>query len=97
MADLVLSKSLKDPLIQILKNSNVNYRKIIQKIKIKNYQKIYNAKNKTFESISNTNVLDNKSVIMYALSNAVSIASLLLTTSHLVINDSSTETNLDNF
>lgn len=97
LADLVLSKSLKDPLIQILKNSNVNYRKIIQKIKIKNYQKIYNAKNKTFESISNTNVLDNKSVIMYALSNAVSIASLLLTTSHLVINDSSTETNLDNF
>ncbi len=85
-ADIILQEALKAPLIQILKNSNVDYQKILKKIKDNNYQIIYNAKNKTFESIYDTNVLDNTLVLSKALNNAVSIASLLLTTSHLVIN-----------
>lgn len=85
-ADEILANALKIPLIQILKNSGVPYDKIITKIKKENYEILFNAKTKTFESIKNTNVLDNKKVLEQALTNAISIASLLLTTSHLVIN-----------
>lgn len=90
-ADVILSNALKEPLIQILKNSNVDYPEILKKIKDNDYQILYNAKNKTFESITDTNVLDSFLVLSSALKNAVSIASLLLTTSHLVINVSHKE------
>lgn len=95
-ADAILKEALKAPLIQILKNSSVNHTEIISQIKENNYQIIYNAKNKTFEPLNNTNVLDNKTVLTYALTNATSIASLLLTTSHLVINTTKTNLNLEN-
>ena len=95
-ADAILKEALKAPLIQILKNSSVNHTEIISQIKENNYQIIYNAKNKAFESLNNTNVLDNKTVLTYALTNATSIASLLLTTSHLVINTTKTNLNIEN-
>lgn len=57
-ADAILSNALKEPLIQILKNSNVDYPEILKKIRDNDYQILYNAKNKTFESITDTNVLD---------------------------------------
>ena len=85
-ADVILSNALKEPLIQILKNSNVDYPEILKKIRDNDYQILYNAKNKTFESITDTNVLDSFLVLSSALKNAISISSLLLTTSHLVIN-----------
>lgn len=85
MSDMILSESIKSPLIQILKNSNIDYPKIINQIKQNNYQELYNAKTKTFESLKETNVFDSKVVLESALTNAVSIATLLLTTSHLVI------------
>lgn len=84
-ADIIMQEALKSPLIQILKNSNVDYQKILNTIKDSNYQIIYNAQNKTFESITDTNVLDNTQVLIKALTNAISITSLLLTTTHLVI------------
>ena len=90
-ADKIMQEALKSPIIQILKNSNVNYKKILNKIKDNNYQIIYNAKNKTFESITDTNVLDNTLVLTKALTNAISIATLLLTTTHLVINTNTTK------
>ncbi len=85
-ADKILKEALKAPLIQILNNSNTDYQNILKKIKDNNYQILYNAKNKTFESIADTNVLDSILVLNSALKNAISIASLLLTTSHLIIN-----------
>ena len=85
-ADIILKDALKAPLIQILKNSNADYEQILKIITDNNYQILYNAKNKTFESIKDTNVLDSKLVLITAINNAVSIATLLITISHLVIN-----------
>lgn len=85
-ADAIMAKALTAPLIQILTNSNVDVTSTIKKIQDSNYQIIFNAKRKTFESITTTNVLDNLKVLEIALTNATSIAALLLTTSHLVIN-----------
>lgn len=98
LANHILNNALKAPLIQILKNSNIDYQEIIKKIKDNNYQIIFNAKNKTFEHINKTNVLDNLRVLKCAFNNALSIATLLLTTSHLVINtNTNSQLNLDEF
>ena len=98
LANHILSNALKAPLIQILKNSNIDYQEIIKKIKDNNYKILFNAKNKTFEPINKTNVLDNLRVLKCAFNNALSIATLLLTTSHLVINtNTNSQLNLDEF
>lgn len=97
IADNIYKEALKEPLKQILKNCNVDYEKIIDVLKNNNYNVIFNVKNKTFESIDNSNVLDNKIVLEKALINATSIASLLLTTSHLVINEQNIKPNVNNF
>lgn len=95
-ADAIMKEALKSPFIQILTNSNIDYHDIIKEIKNSNYKLLFNAQNKTFEPLINSNVLDNKDVLIYALTNAVSIASLLLTTSHLVINTKA-KVDSDNF
>ncbi len=96
-ANKIYKNALKEPLKQILYNCNINYEKIIEFVKNNNYSVIYNVKNKTFESIDNSNVLDNKIVLEKALINATSIASLLLTSSHLVINEQNIKPNVNNF
>lgn len=96
-ANKIYKGALKEPLKQILYNCNINYEKIIEFVKNNNYSVICNVKNKTFESIDNSNVLDNKIVLEKALINATSIASLLLTTSHLVINEQNIKPNVNNF
>ena len=64
-------------------------RKILVIIKIKNsnYQILYNVKSGQYEDIKNTTVLDPLSVVINALVNAISIASMLLSTTSLVINE----------
>ena len=96
-ANTILHDALKSPLIRILQNSNTNPEEIIKKIKDKDYKIIYNAKNKTFEPLNSTNVLDNLRVAKCAFNNALSIASMLLTTSHLVINTTPKNYSINSF
>ena len=56
-------------------------------MKKENYQILYNIKANNFENISHTNVIEPLEVVSYALKNAVSIACMLLSINHLIIND----------
>ena len=51
------------------------------------YERIYNVKTDSFESIENTSVLDSTEVLIKSLENAISITNLLLNTNSLVINE----------
>ena len=85
--DEVLKEALTKPLTQILINAGLNSQNIIENIIKNNYQSLYNVMTNTYESINNTSITDTKEIIINSLKNAVSIASMLLTTTSLVINE----------
>ena len=61
--------------------------KIKDYIKSNNFQKIYNIINDMYESVDDTSVLDPTSVVINSLVNATSIASMLLTTTSIIVNE----------
>ena len=87
-----MTKTL-DNLKQILYNAGVFDEKIIEEIKKSNFQKIYNVKSSLFEKNKQINIFDATDVLINALNNAVSIASMLLTTTSLIINEYKQEIN----
>lgn len=84
--DFILKKSLTGVIDKIVENTGVV--KDIKKLIIEsNFNSIYNFETDKLENISDTKIIDPLEVIIVALKNAVSIASLLLTTTSLVINE----------
>ena len=84
---IIIKKSLEKPFNKILENlgkSNNNYQEDIIK---SNYKKIYNYKTDSLISINNSNIYDPIDVVIVAFKNALSISSMLLSTSSLVINE----------
>ena len=75
------------PFKQILINSGLDDNEIYNNIKNSNFNKLYNINETDYENLDNTLVIDPKDVLVNALKNAVSISSMLLTTSHLIINE----------
>ena len=75
------------PFKQILINSGLNDKEIYDNIKKNNFNKLYNINKSNYENINDTLVIDPTFVLLNALKNAVSISSMLLTTSHLIINE----------
>lgn len=83
----ILQKVLQKPLEIILENAGLEKEKIINTLKENNWQKVYNIEKNTYEEIEKTDIIDPLKVEIYALENAISIASMLLTTSHIVIQE----------
>lgn len=83
----ILKEALKEPLKVILENAGLNYEIIINNIKKDNYNSLYNINNNTYENILKTQVIDTYKVVKTSLTNAISIAGMLLTTQSLVINE----------
>ncbi len=86
-ADKILINALKVPFKEIMYNSGLDSTKIINEIKNSNYQKIYNVVTEKYEDVNSTTILDPTEVIINSLTYAISIASMLLTTTSLVINE----------
>ena len=87
--DNILKKSLQKPFIKILENSGyANYEKIKNQIIDLKYKKIFNLKKSKLDTDI---IIDPYLVVVESLRNALSIATMLLTTNYLVINE---ETNL---
>ncbi len=78
--------SLDKPFKNIIENAGLD-NKIFEKIKSGDFKILYNVKSGNFENIENTTVIDPIDVIKESLKNAVSIASMLLSTSCLIINE----------
>ena len=95
-ADIIIKKALEKPFFQILQNAGINEFEIHEQIKKSNFQKLYNINTNTYEDIKTTSVLDPTEVIINSLSNACSIAGMLLTTSSLIINEHQNNLNMQN-
>ena len=85
--DNILNIALTEPFKKIIENCGADYNEIEALVRNSNYQKVYNLKTKKLEDIKNTTVLDPVEVLKTSLKNATSIASMLLTTNYLVINE----------
>ena len=83
----ILKKTLCTPLYQILENANISKEDIVYKLAEERYEVLYNVKTRSFESIYETGIIEPLEVVTYALKNAVSIACMILSINHLVIND----------
>ncbi len=86
-AEAIFKESLKMPFIKILSNAGLDSISFIETIKKENFQKIYNVKQEKMETIENTSILDSLNVVTTSIINATSIATMLLTTTSLVINE----------
>lgn len=79
----IIKEVLKEPFKKIMENIGIDYKDILKEIINNNYEKCYNYKTLDYDK----SVIDPILVLITALSNAVSIASMLLTTNYLVINE----------
>lgn len=93
--DEILKKSLEKPFYQILENIGLKTDEVYDKIKESNYELMYNVLEEKYEKVTTTKVIDPVNVITSALENASSIASMLLTTTSLIINEYEEQNNLN--
>lgn len=91
----IMKESLQIPFQKIMINSGKDYEKIKKEIIDSNFSIIFNVKTNKFENIKETKIIDPIDVIIEALKNATSIASILLTTNYLVINENFEKTNYE--
>ncbi|MBQ8902494.1 MAG: hypothetical protein IJY87_05500 [Bacilli bacterium] len=87
VGNLVLKKALLEPFNQILFNAGVNIDDTLKIIKENNYEVVFNLNNLKYENIQNTKILDPTNVVINSLTSAVSIASMLLSTTSIVVNE----------
>lgn len=83
----ILKNILEKPFKKIIDNAMLDYTAIKNEIVKSNYKKVYNLITDKFENIDDTTVLDSTKVLISSLNSAISIASLLLTTNSLIINE----------
>ena len=84
---LILKEAISQPFIKIMDNLGKKAEPIQQQIQKYQYQKVYEYKTDKYEDINDTSILDSYDVITTALKNATNIASFLLTTNFLIINE----------
>lgn len=87
VASIIFKDALTKPFFQIMKNAGEDASNIKKNIAEKNYELVYNIHSQKYEDVKNTNVIDSFSVTSYSLINACSIASMLITTTSLIINE----------
>ena len=87
IGESIIKKALQVPFEKIMNNASVNSQEIKEEIIKSNYRKIFNIEKNEFEDITNTNIIDPLNVVIESLKNSISIASILLTTDYLVINE----------
>lgn len=85
--DAILKKALSIPFKQIMINAAEPIEEKIEILMSENYQKVFNISNESWELVNDTEVIDSKNVVINTIQNAVSIASMLITTTSLIINE----------
>lgn len=86
-ASLILKRSLEKPFEKVMDNLGLDYKEIKNNIIKNKYNLIYDYKTNDYISINNSNIIDPVDVLIEAFKNALSISSILLSTSSLVINE----------
>ena len=76
--------------------SGLDYKSVMSQIEKTKFKKVYNIYKEEFESVENSSVLDSYEVIVNSIINACSIATMLITTNSLVINEELNNLNKNN-
>lgn len=80
----IVLNALEKPLYQIATNSGVNGEIVVEKVKEKNKNVGYDALNDKYVNMKEAGIIDPTKVTRTALENAVSIASMILTTESVI-------------
>jgi chaperonin GroEL len=80
----VVMRAIEEPLRQIANNSGLEGAVVIEKVKAGQGSFGYNAESDTYEDLMKAGVIDPTKVVRFALQNAASVASLMLTTQAMV-------------
>ncbi len=80
----IIKRVLEEPLRQIANNAGYEGSVIVEKVKEKEGSFGFNAEKETFEDLIEAGVIDPTKVVRFAIQNAASVASLLLTTEAMV-------------
>jgi chaperonin GroEL len=80
----VIMRAIEEPLRQIANNSGLEGAVVIEKVKAGQGSFGYNAESDTYEDLMKAGVIDPTKVVRFALQNAASVASLMLTTQAMV-------------
>jgi chaperonin GroEL len=80
----VVMRAIEEPLRQIANNAGFEGSVVIDKVKSGEGAFGYNADTNTYEDLIEAGVIDPKKVVRYALQNAGSVASLMLTTEAMI-------------
>lgn len=91
----IIKESLKSPFQQLLSNAGIEASGVLKKIKDSNYSLVYNLAINKYEDVNDTKIIDSYNVVITSLKNACSIATLLLSTFSLVINEYKVENKIN--
>jgi chaperonin GroEL len=80
----VVARAIEEPLRMIANNAGVEGSVIVNRVKESEGAFGYNARTDTFEDLIKAGVIDPKKVVRYALQNAASVASVMLTTEAMI-------------
>lgn len=80
----IIKKAIEEPMKMIAANAGFEGAIIVEKVKGKKGDYGFNARTDTYENLSKAGVIDPTKVTRYALQNASSVASLMLTTQCMV-------------
>ena len=80
----VVARAIEEPLRMIANNAGVEGSVIVNQVKDSEGAFGYNARTDTFEDLIKAGVIDPKKVVRYALQNAASVASIMLTTEAMI-------------
>lgn len=81
----ILKRAIEEPLRQIVANAGLEGAVIVQKVKEGKNDFGYNARTEVFENLYKSGVIDPTKVTRIAVENAASIASMLLTTECVIV------------
>lgn len=84
---MIISKAILAPLRRISENAGINGAVIIEKVQSQDFEIGYNAANNTFKNMYQEGIVDPAKVTRSGLQNAASIASMILTTECIIVNE----------
>ena len=84
---IIISRAILAPLKRIAENAGINGAVVIGKVQEQKFEVGYNAAKNTFANMYEEGVVDPAKVTRSALQNATSIASMILTTECIIVDD----------
>jgi chaperonin GroEL len=82
---MIISRAILAPLKRIAENAGINGPVIVEEVQQKDFEIGYNAANNTFVHMYNSGIVDPAKVTRSGLQNATSIASMILTTECIIV------------